>query len=86
MMNDHRCPALITATLVLALFSVPSALGETPKFQTVLYGASYYHEYMPYERLEKDVELMEKAGITFARVGESTWGVMEPRDGEFDFA
>ena len=34
----------------------------------------------------QDVELMEKAGITFVRVGESTWGVMEPRDGEFDFA
>jgi beta-galactosidase len=64
----------------------PLRAEETPKFPTILYGASYYHEYMPYERLEKDVELMEKAGITFVRVGESTWGVMEPRDGEFDFA
>jgi len=41
---------------------------------------------MPYDRLEKDVEMMEKAGLSFARVGESTWGVLEPRDGEFDFA
>jgi len=69
-----------------SLSGVPSTPAETPKFPTVLYGVSYYHEYMPYERLEKDVELMEKAGIMFARVGESTWGVMEPRDGEFDFA
>jgi beta-galactosidase len=53
---------------------------------TILYGASYYLEYMPYERLEEDVRLMEKAGISFVRLGESTWGVMEPRDGEFDFA
>lgn len=58
---------------------------ETPKFETILYGASYYWEYMPYERLEKDVELMEKAGINFIRVGESTWGVLEPTDGVFDF-
>jgi len=65
---------------------VAPILADTSKFPTILYGASYYHEYMPYERLEKDVELMEKAGLTLARVGESTWGVMEPRDGEFDFA
>lgn len=67
-------------------FIQSSALAATPKFKTVLYGASYYHEYMPYERLEKDVQMMERAGINFARVGESTWGVLEPRDGEFDFA
>ena len=74
------------AILALVLSSFPADRADAPKFPTILYGASYYHEYMPYERLEKDVELMEKAGITFARVGESTWGLLEPRDGEFDFA
>ena len=74
------------AAMVCALPWVTSTLADTPKFPTVYYGASYYHEYMPYERLEKDAELMEKAGITVARVGESTWGLFEPRDGEFDFA
>jgi beta-galactosidase len=71
------------------LFLIPGAAlvqARTPKFPTVLYGVSYYPEYMPYDRLDKDIGLMEKAGITFARVGESTWGVLEPRDGEFDFA
>ena len=34
---------------------------------TILYGVSYYHEYMPYERLDKDVELMQKAGVTVVR-------------------
>ncbi|MCP5120457.1 MAG: hypothetical protein GY953_57420, partial [bacterium] len=52
---------------------------------TILYGVSYYHEYMPYERLEKDVQLMEKAGINFVRLGESTWSSWEPRDGDFQF-
>ncbi|NTV80469.1 MAG: cellulase family glycosylhydrolase [Candidatus Aminicenantes bacterium] len=69
----------------LAILAWPGLRAETPKFDTILYGASYYWEYMPYERLEKDFELMEKAGINFIRVGESTWGVLEPSDGRFDF-
>ncbi len=52
----------------------------------MLYGVSYYHEYMPYERLEKDVELMQKAGVTVVRLGESTWSSFEPKDGVFEFA
>jgi hypothetical protein len=66
-------------TLFLGLACGPLHSADAPKFPTILYGASYYLEYMPYERLEADVDLMEKAGITFARVGESTWGVMEPQ-------
>jgi beta-galactosidase len=53
---------------------------------TILYGAAYYHEYMPYERLDKDVELMKRAAISIVRVGESTWTSWEPREGEFQFA
>ncbi|RPJ77791.1 MAG: hypothetical protein EHM13_15500, partial [Acidobacteria bacterium] len=53
---------------------------------TILYGVAYYHEYMPYERLDKDIELMRRAGITVVRLGESTWTSWEPRDGEFQFA
>ena len=58
--------------------------GDAP--DTILYGAAYYHEYMPYERLDKDIELMKRAGITVVRVGESTWTSWEPREGEFQFA
>jgi beta-galactosidase len=53
---------------------------------TILYGAAYYHEYMPYERLAEDVRLMKRAGITVVRVGESTWTSWEPREGQFQFA
>ncbi|MFB3922959.1 MAG: beta-galactosidase [Terriglobia bacterium] len=56
------------------------------KMDTILYGAAYYPEYMPYERLEQDVQLMQQAGITVVRVGESSWGLWEPADGRFDFA
>ena len=63
-----------------------TALFSPEKMDTVLYGVAYYPEYMPYDRLDKDVELMQKAGITVVRVGESTWSSWEPRDGEFQFA
>ncbi len=52
----------------------------------VLYGAAYYPEYMPYERLEKDVQLMQQVHITVVRMGESSWGLWEPQDGHFEFA
>jgi len=70
----------------LFAFLTATAAAEPPKMDTILYGASYYHEYMPYERLEKDVELMEKAGISVIRLGESTWSSWEPEDGKFEFA
>jgi beta-galactosidase len=53
------------------------------KMETILYGVAYYPEYMPYDRLDKDVELMRQAGITVVRVGESTWSSWEPSDGHF---
>ena len=56
------------------------------QMDSILYGAAYYPEYMPYDRLDKDVDLMQKAGITVVRVGESTWSSWEPRDGDFQFA
>lgn len=53
-------------------------------FDDVLYGASYYYEYMPGERLDEDIRLMKEAGLTAVRVGESTWGVFEPQEGVFN--
>jgi beta-galactosidase len=56
------------------------------QMDTVLYGVAYYPEYMPYERLDQDVQLMQKAGISVVRIGESSWGLWEPEDGKFEFA
>jgi beta-galactosidase len=53
---------------------------------TLRYGAAYYYEYMPKERLAEDVRLMKAAGINTVRLAESTWGVWEPQDGIFDFS
>ena len=52
----------------------------------LLYGAAYYDEYMPYDRLDKDVEMMKKAGINTVRIAESTWSTCEPQPGVFVFS
>jgi len=35
---------------------------------------------------ERDVELMQTAGINVVRMGEFTWGLCEPEEGKYDFA
>ncbi len=52
----------------------------------LLYGAAYYDEYMPYDRLDKDIRMMKEAGINVVRIAESTWGTLEPQNGTFDFS
>lgn len=82
------------ATCALAALALPFGPGANaqvqdrvrPAFPNVLYGAAYYHEYMPYERLDKDVEMMKQAGISVVRMGESTWSLWEPEDGHFQYA
>jgi beta-galactosidase len=81
--------SLILGCLLFLGFSTtrqPAPQFKPDEMPTVLYGVAYYPEYMPYDRLDKDVELMQKAGINVVRVGESTWSSWEPRDGDFQFA
>jgi beta-galactosidase len=57
-----------------------------PKLETILYCASYYHEYMPCERLVQYIALMKDAGMSVVRVGESTWSLWEPEHSAFEHA
>jgi beta-galactosidase len=54
--------------------------------EALLFGAAYYAEYMPYERIEKDVQMMKAAGMNTVRIAESTWSTEEPQDGVFNFS
>ena len=54
--------------------------------EKLLFGAAYYDEYMPYERLDKDVEMLKRAGMNVVRIAESTWSTCEPQPGVFDFS
>lgn len=96
MSRFHLCAISRILTLLLGL-SLPifgaaaqSSAPAKPVFRpdqmdTILYGAAYYPEYMPYERTDEDIALMKKAGISVVRIGESTWGLWEPEDGHFEY-
>src|SRR5271168_5251019 len=98
---NPKYPTALLAVIVLTAASAGAITDEPAKdaaapqtvtapanapFSNVLYGAAYYHEYMPYERLDKDVALMKDAGISVVRMGESTWSLWEPADGRFEYA
>ncbi len=52
----------------------------------LLFGVAYYPEYMPYDRIEKDICMMKEAGMNVIRIAESTWSTLEPQEGVFDFS
>jgi beta-galactosidase len=79
----------IIAAALTAAAQTPPARNPDLSFPTVLYGAAYYNEYMPGDqaaRLDKDVALVKAAGLNVVRMGESTWSLWEPEDGQFDYA
>jgi beta-galactosidase len=71
--------------LTVALLGDVTAMAAAPApyVPQILYGASYYSEYMPVElgpeRLHTDVALMKRAGITVVRMGESSWARLNLR-------
>jgi len=77
--------ALLISVFCTVIFKADACLAQV-KMDKLLYGVAYYDEYMPYERLDKDVQMMQAAGINVVRIAESTWGTMEPQDGVFNFS
>lgn len=53
---------------------------------TLRYGADYNPEQWPREVWDDDVRLMREAGVNIVSVGIFSWGLLEPRPGEWDFA
>ncbi|HEX4007817.1 MAG TPA: beta-galactosidase [Acidobacteriaceae bacterium] len=84
------CSALRAQQAVPAQTESADAQNPPPRLEfkppTVLYGAAYYSEYEPYDRLNQDVAMMKAAGLNVVRMGESTWSLWEPQDGHFEYA
>ena len=88
-MNMNFCRLRFLSIFVsVSLLTGLLAVAQTPKSlpQTILFGAAYYEEYAPTDRLEEDVRMMKATGITVVRIAESTWGTLEPQEGVFDFS
>ena len=72
---------------VLSLFLIASSpISAQIKQDKLLYGVAYYDEYMPYDRLDKDIKMMKAANINVVRIAESTWSTVEPQEGVYDFS
>jgi beta-galactosidase len=82
-MKLKSTPAILLFLLILA--NSMGSYAQLKKDQ-LLFGVAYYDEYMPYERLDKDINMMKAAGINVVRIAESTWSTMEPQDGVYDFS
>jgi len=54
--------------------------------RTPLLGVAWYPEQWPESAGEKDLRLMEAAGVRFVRVGEFAWSSLEPAEGRFEFS
>lgn len=48
-------------------------------------GVCYYPEHWPRSLWQSDAQRMAELGISFARIGEFAWALMEPEPGEFEF-
>ena len=55
-------------------------------FKNFYFGAAYYPEHWDSSLLDNDAGRMAAAGFNVVRMGEFAWHMMEPREGEFDFA
>ena len=71
--------------LILIFVSIQSSF-LVAQSSRLLFGVAYYDEYMPYERLEKDIKMMQETGINVVRIAESTWSTVEPQDDVYDFS
>ncbi|TDQ50778.1 beta-galactosidase [Actinorugispora endophytica] len=57
-----------------------------PEPATPWFGGDYNPEQWPEAVWHEDMELMRRAGVTLATVGVFSWSLLEPREGEYDFA
>jgi beta-galactosidase len=54
--------------------------------QTLYVGANYHpHDDKNEEKISKDIQLMQSAGLTVVRMGHLAWDSFEPAEGKYDF-
>jgi beta-galactosidase len=58
---------------------------QIPGQNAILMGTAWYPEQWPESRWEKDLGMMEAAGLKVVRIAEFAWSRMEPSEGQYDF-
>jgi beta-galactosidase len=79
---------LAAALAIAAPLSSTAQPASTPAEATasarLWMGAAWYPEQWPETRWDKDLALMQAAGVNVVRVGEFAWSTLEPREGVYD--
>ena len=77
--------ALLALAMCVSAAAQKSPSTAAPAPPPILLGTAWYPEQWPESRWPADLDLMQKAGIHFVRVGEFAWSTMEPSEGDYQF-
>jgi beta-galactosidase len=74
--------------VILGVLAMSQAVrpAHAASYPAPLLGVAWYPEQWPEAAWEKDLTLMEAAGIRMVRVGEFAWSSLEPEEDRFEFA
>jgi beta-galactosidase len=77
-----------TTSLLLALLAAATsrAAPPAPAIPPLLLGSAWYPEHCSDQQIEADLTLMQAGGLRVVRLGEFDWGLLEPAEGQYDFA
>lgn len=75
--------SFLAGSIALPWLTGLSALKGAPVTPPLVLGAAWYPEQWPESRWDKDLELMQQAGLRMVRVAEFAWSSMEPHEGQF---
>jgi len=78
--------ALVSALLVTSSLSLAATQPAATASERLWYGAAWYPEQWPAKDWDKDLTLMEAAGVNVVRIGEFAWSSLEPEEGRYDFS
>lgn len=56
-----------------------------PHLPGIWYGGDYNPDQWPAEMLDRDVELMQEAGVSVVSLGVFSWSQLEPKEGQYTF-
>ncbi|MDR1011760.1 MAG: beta-galactosidase, partial [Opitutaceae bacterium] len=80
-------PALLAFLAFLAFLALPvlPASARAADIPPLVLGSAWYPEQWPESVWEKDLALMQAAGMNMVRIGEFAWSSMEPEEGRYTF-
>lgn len=72
---------LALAAHLLPIYSAPADVKPIPQ---LMLGSAWYPEQWPEAEWDKDLALMQAAGLNMVRIGEFAWSSLEPSEGRYE--